>query len=151
MPNELPQGDTARLAAWLRTAPALAWLRALWVDDVPAAPYTGGLFPAGAAATARRADILGRRVERRRARWVLRLVLPHGKSAANALCLEQLAAWVAAQSAAGKAPHFGSRDRETETLSAAGALESVSDEGTAVYAVTLQADYTVQCNEGGNT
>ena len=84
MPNELPQGDTARLAAWLRTAPALAWLRALWVDDVPAAPYTGGLFPAGAAATARRADILGRRVERRRARWVLRLVLPHGKSAANA-------------------------------------------------------------------
>ena len=99
----------------------------------------------------RRGDILGRRVERRRARWVLRLVLPHGKSAANALCLEQLAAWVAAQSAAGEAPHFGSRDRETETLSAAGALESVSDEGTAVYAVTLQADYTVQCNEGGNT
>ena len=71
--------------------------------------------------------------------------------AANALCLEQLAAWVAAQSAAGEAPHFGGRDRETETLSAAGALESVSDEGTAVYAVTLQADYTVQCNEGGNT
>ena len=123
----------------------------MWVDDVPAAPYTGRLFPAGAAATARRADILGRRVERRRARWVLRLVLPHGKSAATRCAWNSSPPGWRRRARRAKPPHFGSRDRETETLSAAGALESVSDEGTAVYAVTLQADYTVQCNEGGNT
>ena len=79
--------------------------------------------------------------------WIMSLRFSKGPGSV----LKPSSVSMAAQSAAGEAPHFGSRDRETETLSAAGALESVSDEGTAVYAVTLQADYTVQCNEGGNT
>ncbi|MFR7452567.1 MAG: hypothetical protein ACLUUL_10705, partial [Gemmiger sp.] len=65
-PNETM---TEALAAWLRTAPALADLRALWVDDLPAAPGCAGLFPAGSGVTARRETLRGQRFARCRARW----------------------------------------------------------------------------------
>ena len=142
-PNETM---TEALAAWLRTAPALADLRALWVDDLPAAPCCAGLFPAGSGVTARRENLLGQRFARCRARWTLRLVLPHGTAGApaNARRLEALADWTAAQSAAGLAPRFGNADPAAETLTAAGGLEKTGDEGTATYAVTLTAEYTRQ-------
>ena len=146
MPLDIASGDTARLAAWLRGAPALADIRPLLTDDLAPQPGAAGLFPAGAAVSRRWQDILGRRYERRRARWTLRLTLPYtgGARAENAARLEALAAWAAAQSAAGAAPLFGSAGAADETLTAAGALERAGDEGTAVYAVTLQAEYTAR-------
>ena len=68
---------------------------------------------------------------------------------ANAARLRSLAAWVAAESAAGKAPLFGNTDPGSETLAAlAGSLETAGDIGTAVYCVTLRAEYT-ELYEGG--
>ena len=47
------------LCDWLRTAPALAGVKQLWVDGAPAVPGTAGLFPAGVQVTERRVNLLG--------------------------------------------------------------------------------------------
>ena len=140
-PNETMTGA---LAGWLRGAPALGDLRALWVDDLPPFPFAAGLFPAGSTVTACRFNLLGERIERCRARWTLRLVLPHGthSAAENARRLETLCGWIAQAAADGTAPRFGNTEPEGETLAAAARLEKTGDEGTAVYAVELTAGYT---------
>lgn len=135
------------LCDWLRTAPALAGVGTLWVDDAPAVPGTAGLFPAGVQVTERRVNLLGEVRLRCRASFTLRLVLPYdGQSTQpNAETLLALQRWVLEQSAAGLAPVFGNADTARERLTAADAkLERVTDEGTAVYAVQLKAEYTLQ-------
>lgn len=135
------------LCDWLRTAPALAGVGTLWVDDAPAVPGTAGLFPAGVQVTERRVNLLGEVRLRCRASFTLRLVLPYdGQSTQpNAATLLAFQRWVLEQSAAGLAPVFGNTDTARERLTAADAkLERVTDEGTAVYAVQLKAEYTLQ-------
>lgn len=135
------------LCDWLRTAPALAEVKTLWVDGAPAVPGTAGLFPAGVQVTERRVNLLGEVRERCRASFTLRLVLPYGGRSAetNAATLLALQRWVLEQSAAGLAPVFGNTDTGRERLTAADAkLERAGDEGTALYAVQLKAEYTVQ-------
>ena len=135
------------LCDWLRTAPALAEVKTLWVDGAPAVPGTAGLFPAGVQVTERRVNLLGEVRERCRASFTLRLVLPYGGRSAetNAATLLALQRWVLEQSAAGLAPVFGNTDTGRERLTAADAkLERTGDEGTALYAVQLKAEYTVQ-------
>lgn len=135
------------LCNWLRTAPALAGMKTLWVDGTPAVPGTAGLFPAGVQVTERRVNLLGEVRERCRATFTLRVVLPYGAGSTetNAATLLALQRWVLEQSAAGLAPVFGNTDPGRERLTAADAkLERATDEGTAVYAVQLKAEYTVQ-------
>lgn len=135
------------LCDWLRTAPALAGVKTLWVDGAPAVPGTAGLFPAGVQVTEHRVNLLGEVRQRCRASFTLRLVLPYGGRSAdkNAATLLELQRWVLAQSAAGTAPVFGNTDTARERLSAADArLERATDEGTAVYAVQLKAEYTIR-------
>ena len=81
------------------------------------------------------------------AAFTLRLVLPYGGSSAreNAALLLELQRWVLAESAGGRAPVFGNTDTGRERLTAADAkLEKTGDEGTAVYAVQLKAEYTIR-------
>lgn len=135
------------LCDWLRTAPALAEVKTLWVDGAPAVPGTAGLFPEGVQVTERRVNLLGEVRERCRASFTLRLVLPYGGRSAetNAATLLALQRWVLEQSAAGLAPVFGNTDTGRERLTAADAkLERAGDEGTGLYAVQLKAEYTVQ-------
>lgn len=135
------------LCDWLRTAPALAGVKTLWVDGAPAVPGTAGLFPAGVQVTERRVNLWGEVRLRCRASFTLRLVLPYGghSADANAATLLELQRWVLAESAAGRAPVFGNTDPAAERLTAADArLERASDEGTAVYAVQLKAEYTIR-------
>lgn len=135
------------LCDWLRTAPALAGVKTLWVDGTPAVPGTAGLFPAGVQVTERRVNLLGEVRERCCASFTLRMVLPYGDHSAetNAAALLDLQTWVLRQSAAGQAPVFGNADTDRERLTAANAkLERTTDEGTAVYAVQLKAEYTIQ-------
>ena len=135
------------LCDWLRTAPALAGVKNLWVDGTPAVPGTAGLFPAGVQVTERRVNLLGEVRERCRATFTLRVVLPYGAGSTetNAATLLNLQTWVLRQSAAGQAPVFGNADTDRERLTAADArLERATDEGTAVYAVQLKADYTIR-------
>lgn len=135
------------LCDWLRTVPALAGVKQLWVDGAPAVPGTAGLFPAGVQVTERRVNLLGEVREKCRAAFTLRLVLPYGGSSAreNAALLLELQRWVLAESAGGRAPVFGNADTGRERLTAADAkLEKTGDEGTAVYAVQLKAEYTIR-------
>ena len=93
------------LCDWLRTAPALAGVKQLWVDGAPVVPGTAGLFPAGVQVTERRVNLLGEVREKCRAAFTLRLVLPYGGSSAreNAALLLELQRWVLAESAGGRA------------------------------------------------
>lgn len=143
----MEENQLKTLCDWLRTAPALEGVARLWVDGAPAVPGTAGLFPAGVQVTERRVNLLGEVREKCRASFALRLVLPYtGNSARdNAARLLELQRWVLTESAGGRAPVFGNTDTDRERLSAADAkLEKVGDEGTAVYAVQLKAEYTVQ-------
>lgn len=137
------------LRGWLAGAPDLAGVDQLWVDHTAGdAPPGGeaGLYPQGVQVLARRANLLGDTDLRCRARFDVRLVLPSvpgddALATRNAQRLLGLRRWVAAQSAAHKAPVFGD-DPATETLQAAGArLESTDREGGATYRVTLTAEF----------
>lgn len=138
------------LRAWLAAAPALAGAARIWVDETPAPGAQSALFPQGVQVVARRQNLLGDTALRCRARFTLRLVLPFvpgddALAAQNAQRLLALRQWVARQSAAHTAPTFGD-DPAAETLAATAAqLESMPNggsEGTAVYAVTLTAEFT---------
>ena len=151
MPHPPPPARGAGRPQFCKTAPARGGTRPIWGDNLPAQPFSAGLFPGGRQPVALRADLLGRRRMRWRETFALRLKLPHGRGSApaNAARLRSLAAWVAAESAAGKAPLFGNTDPGSETLAAlAGSLETAGDIGTAVYCVTLRAEYT-ELYEGG--
>ena len=92
-------------------------------------------------------NLLGEVREKCRASFTLRLVLPYGGSRVreNAALLLELQRWVLEESAGGRAPVFGNADTQQERLTAADAkLEKTGDEGTAVYAVQLKAEYTIQ-------
>lgn len=136
------------LTVWLAGAPALADVPGFWVDLSGPMPGTGGVFPAGVTVLESRRNLWGDVTLRCRAQFALRLVLPFSPqdpdgAAANAARLLDLQGWVAAQSAAGLAPVFGSTDVHRETLAAEqGRLESVRADGTAVYALRLTAQYT---------
>ena len=47
MPEPQQDARLAALAAFLQKAPALAGIRPIWVDNLPAQPFSGGLFPGG--------------------------------------------------------------------------------------------------------
>ena len=141
------------LCDWLSTAPALAGAGPWQVEELAPLPGAAGLFAGGARVLQRRGDLLGRVWERCRADFVLRLVRPHGADTgtADAACLLELQRWVADQCAAGQAPVFGNADTGHERLyTEGGAVERVNDEGTAVWAMTLRAEYTM-LYEGGKT
>lgn len=143
MPNTLQT-----LCDWLAGAPALTGAGPWQVGDLDPVPGAAGVFAGGVQVLEHRADLLGRRRLRCRADFVLRLVRPYeaGTDAQDADCLLELQRWVSAQSAAGLAPVFGNADTAGERLyTAGGALEKVGDEGTAVWAMTLHAEYTMLC------
>lgn len=153
VPETQQDAKLAALAAFLQKAPALDDLRPIWVDNLPAKPFSAGLFPGGRQPVSLRGDLWGRRRVRWRESFALRLALPHGRGSApaNAARLRALGAWVAAESAAGRAPVFGNTDPGGETLAAlAGSLETAGDTGVATYCVTLRAEYT-ELYEGGQT
>ncbi len=146
-----------RLRGWLAGAPALQGVDRLWVDHAAAGAPAAGLWPQGVQVTARRQNLLGDTALRCRARFVLRVALPfvpgdEALAAQNAQRLLALRQWVARESAALRAPAFGD-EPAGETLSAEAArLESLPNaggEGTAVYAVTLAAEYTERLPAAG--
>lgn len=136
------------LCDWLAGAPALTGAGPWQTGDLDPVPGAAGVFAGGVQVLEHRADLLGRVHERCRADFVLRLVRPYeaGTGVQDADCLLELQRWVSAQSAAGLAPVFGNADTARERLyTGGGALEKVGDEGTAVWAMTLHAEYTMLC------
>ena len=136
-----------KLYAFLARAPALRGL-SLAVGDVGPAPGTAGLWCKGVTVLEQRENLLGTVRQRCRAEFVLRLCLPlppgdSATAAENAARLLALQTWVAAESAAGRAPTFGNIDTARETLRAEqGKMERADAGGTAVYCLHIRAEYT---------
>ena len=134
------------LLDFLAGAPALAGIR-LAAEDAGPRPGTGGLWTRGVRVLDRREDVLGGVTLRCQAQFLLRLCLPlppgdSAQAARNAGRLLDLAAWVAAESAAHKAPPLGDGLPATETLRAEdGRLERADPGGTGRYVLTLKAEY----------
>lgn len=140
------------LLTWLETCPALDGVP-LQIDYLPPAGGCGALYPRGVRQREHWQNVLGETVSRLRMELVLRLNLPFvpgdaALAAKTAQLLLDLQNWAAAQSAAGLAPKFGNTDTDSEALRAGEAqLERASDEGCAVYAVTITADYTMKWSD----
>lgn len=141
-----------RLLDWLASCPALAGVP-LQMDYLPPQGGCGALFPQGVVQTEQRQNLLGDTVSRLRMELTLRLKLPYvpgdaALSARNAALLVQVQNWTAQQSAAGLAPTFGNIDPACEVLRAGAArMETADDEGSALYTMTLTAEYTVRWRE----
>ena len=137
------------LRAWLAQASALAGIPALTVDLAAPAPGlvpAGGLAPQGVQILGGRQNLLGRTTLHCRARFILRLCLPFAPgddalAAANAARLLALRRWVAAESAARRAPVFGDEPARERLSADNGRLEQLDREGWAAYRVVLTADF----------
>ena len=130
-----------KICAFLIRAPALQGL-SLTVGKVGPLPGTAGVWTNGITVMKQRENLLGQVTQHCRAEFTLRLCLPCTEEE-NAERLPALQAWVAAESAAGRAPIFGNTDTAHETLRAEqGHIERADAGGTAVYAVRLRAEYT---------
>lgn len=134
---------------FLARAPTLGDITLAWSQGGPR-PGTGGLYLRGVKILQSKADLLGRQKQRCRAEFLLRLCLPlpagDGETAlANAQRLAGLQAWVAAESAAGRAPRLGNCEPVTEQLRTdGGQLDRADLGGTALYSIRVLAEYTMQ-------
>ena len=134
---------------FLARAPTLGDITLAWSQGGPR-PGTGGLYLRGVKILQSKADLLGRQKQRCRAEFLLRLCLPlpagDGETAlANAQRLAGLQAWVAAESAAGRAPRLGNCEPVTEQLHTdGGQLDRTDPGGTALYSIRVLAEYTMQ-------
>ena len=135
-----------KICAFLARAPAMQGLT-LEIGNVGPAPGTAGLWARGVTVLARRENLLGTVTQRCRAEFTLRLCLPL-TNAENAARLLELQQWVAAESAAHRAPMFGNTDTAHEVLRAEqGRMERADAGGTAIYIMRLQAEYTLLYTE----
>ena len=137
------------MLTFLARAPTLGDLSLTWSQAGPR-PNTGGLYLRGVKILQSKTDLLGTQKQRCRAEFILRLCLPlpagDGETAlANAQRLAGLQAWVAAESAAGRAPRLGNCEPITEqTRTEGGQLDRADPGGTALYSIAVIAEYTMQ-------
>ena len=126
------------LRGWLQEFSGLEQVQ--WhVDALPAQPENAGLYPLGQEVLERKTDLLGTVFCRCRQRFSLLLtLLPGQEPAARLLALQQ---WVQAQSAMGIAPRFGDDPAQEHIRAEKGMLKERTAAGSAVYAVTLTADF----------
>ena len=137
------------MLTFLARAPTLGDLPLTWGQAGPR-PGSGGVYLRGIKILQTKTDLLGRQKQRCRAEFLLRLCLPlpagDGDAAlTNARRMAGLQGWVAAESAAGRAPRFGNCDPLTEQVRTdGGQLDRADAGGTALYSIRLLADYTMQ-------
>ena len=124
------------MKSWLESFPG--WGQTvLHVDLLPAQPANAGLYPRGDELLQIRKDLLGNVRCRCRRRFDLLVTAVEDK----AQWLEQLADWVARQSALGLAPRLGDEPKNEHIRAEKGGLKERTAAGTAVYAVTITAEF----------
>lgn len=120
----------------------------LFMDYTDGVPGNGGLFPAGLTQASFREDILGNR----QADMCLQVFLYRcgGELDGDARWLLEFQNWVAAQSAAGNAPHFGDVPHRERLRAEKGKRSKDRGEGN-LYSVVLTAEFTkiYEVNENG--
>lgn len=128
---------------FVQSFPEYDVLSKLEIDYTDKVPCSGGLFPNGLVEVSRRKDLLGNVTVRNQYNFALYTVLEKYEDATdNAEWQMAFQEWVQAQSAMGLAPAFGDEPR-TEIITAQnGALYSADEEGTAIYAIQINVQFT---------
>ena len=126
------------LRQWLRSFPGWGNVP-VHIDTLPAQSENAGLYPLGVEVLERKRDLLGNVSLRCRQKFDLyRTVSPGEDHAGWLLGLQQ---WVQQQCALGLAPRFGDVAAAEHIRAEKGKLKEVTAAGTAVYAVTITADF----------
>ena len=132
--------DLEKLISWLQTFPG--WEGQLQTDYTAASPVNAGLYPMGLEELERKEDVLGNVAARCRYRFTLqRLVTGQADNAEHAQWLLRLQNWVQQQCAARLAPTFGDDPAAEQIRAEKGRLKEASQAGTAVYTVTVTAEF----------
>ena len=136
-----------KMREFVSSYPDFDILSGFQIDYTDQVPDNGGLFPTGLVEVSRKTDILGETCEvRNQLNFALYTVLaksPGDDAGAsfNAEWQMGFQLWVQEQSARGLAPAFGDRPREERITAQNGQLYSAGAEGTAVYAIQVNAEY----------
>ena len=139
------------MLTFLARAPTLGDLSLTWGQAGPRLG-TGGVSLRGVKVLQPKTALLGCQKQRCRAEFLLRLCLPlpagdTDTTLQNARRLAALQAWVAAESAAGRAPRFGNCEPLTEQVrTEGGQLDRADSGGTALYSIRVMAEYTMRYN-----
>lgn len=132
------------LRQWLRSFPR--WGDApVHIDCLPVQPENGGLYPLGMEVLERKTDLLGTVRLRCRQKFALHKTVCPGED--HAAWLLQLQQWVLEQSALGLAPRFGDDPGAEYIRAEKGGLKELTAAGTAVYTVTLTAEFVKKFEE----
>ena len=137
------------MLTFLARAPTLGDLSLTWGQAGPRLG-TGGVYLRGVKVLQTKTDLLGCQKQRCRAEFLLRLCLPlpagdTNTALQNARRLAALQAWVAAESAAGRAPRLGNCEPLTEQVrTEGGQLDRADPGGTALYSIRVMAEYTMR-------
>lgn len=137
-------GQTAlqKMRAFIRAFDA-GVLDRMSVDYTDQMPDNAGLFPSGLVEIRRRTDILGHVTVESQYNFALYTVLEkYGDAPDNAEWQMRFQEWVQEQSARGLAPAFGDDPRSERITAQNGQLYSAGDEGTALYAIQINATFT---------
>ena len=117
----------------------------LHVDTLSAQPENAGLYPLGMEVLERKTDLLGNVTERCRQKFdLLRAVVPGEDPAKWMLGFAQ---WVQQQGVLGLAPRFGDVPAAEQIRAEKGRLKEITAAGTAVYVVTITAEYMKMMEE----
>lgn len=136
--------DLEKVRQWLLSWEGMTRMDGLRVDFYGPQPENGSLAPAGLTEIARYSDILGRVTVENQYAFALYFQMEwvEGETTRNnADWLLSLQKWIQTQCLAGLAPRFGENQR---IRAMGGALESVSEEGTAVYCVKLAIQFVTR-------
>ena len=125
----------------------------LAIDYADRIPDTAGLFPSGLVEVRRTSDVLGDVTVENQYNFALYTVLPKapGGDEGATLNAEWVAAfqeWVQEQSVLGLAPTFGDEPWTERITAQSGAIYSVDDEGTAIYAIQIAASFKKTYRKG---
>lgn len=131
-----------KIKAWLETCPCFPEGFTLQLDCLDAVPGSKGLYAQGVEEISRREDVLGNVTVVNRMTFLFYLVSCRGMEAQDREALWQFRNWVQQQSLSGLAPRFGNVPREERIAVEKENLNSVSQNGTKKYAVTVTAQFT---------
>lgn len=126
--------------------PGATILNGMAIDYTDKVPNSAGLFPGGQVEVSRSTDIFGNVTLVNQHNFALYTRLEkspdeNGGAEANAEWQIAFQEWVQYQSATGRAPVFGDEPKEEKITAQNGAIYSVDDEGTALYAIQLSVRF----------
>lgn len=126
------------LRQWLRSFPGWGDVP-VHIDTLPVQTENAGVYPLGLEVLERKEDLLGNVRLRCRQRFDLYKTVSPGED--HAQWLLELQHWVLEQCAMGQAPRFGDVPSAEHIRAEKGKLKEITAAGTAVYAVTITAEF----------